>query len=609
MFNRFPKLKPVSDVLVGNDEDETVFTITHPKHLSLFASPLVDEREASAHKRSHADALLTNKSHHNIHESEKYHEDEEEDNDPEVPVLKRAHEASTIQLFYDLFFVANLTTFTAAHEIDDKNTLKSYIGFFSILWFTWFQVALFDVRFSNDSVFERITKALQFGVMTGFAVVGPNYQTSWEDDKAGARALQAFQTLSLILMASRLVLACQYGAAYWWLRNYRKAHVPLLAHIGTLFVAAMIYLGLYFSFGKALSGSGLVAWYVAIGFEAAVILLVSGRTRFLSLRRTAIVERLGLLTLIILGEGIIGLCGSVGKVGIDGIFSSDVIGMIISSVAIIYFIWMLYFDQEETTHVGTLRQQFWTILHFPFHITVLLVVEGLNRLSVWTKILDVTTPLLDKFTPFLEGNPPTGNNMTELITYLNETLQPLFEQFSSNQLVQAPNITDALELIRESTDNVTFSDSVFELLSEGFNFVCENVGVEPPKEFKTGDPTSALAGIFDLFNTVFVYFFICAGLCLIFLAILFWTGKRRKLRGEILAIGVRILVGLGLSLLTLMDLPQYQNEDNSAINTYLYTPWMLPTVVICYGLVVLIDNILIHYVRKVVSKRRRGDHV
>ena len=42
--------------------------------------------------------------------------------DPEEPILKRAHEASTIQLFYDLFFVANLTTFTQVHEIDDVNS-------------------------------------------------------------------------------------------------------------------------------------------------------------------------------------------------------------------------------------------------------------------------------------------------------------------------------------------------------------------------------------------------------------------------------------------------------------------------------------------------------
>lgn len=35
-----------------------------------------------------------------------------------VPVFKPHREASTIELFYDLFFVANLTVFTKNHEIN-----------------------------------------------------------------------------------------------------------------------------------------------------------------------------------------------------------------------------------------------------------------------------------------------------------------------------------------------------------------------------------------------------------------------------------------------------------------------------------------------------------
>ena len=222
---------------------------------------------------------------------------------------------------------------TAADNLLD---LKSYVGFFGILWFTWLQVALFDVRFSNDSAWERLCKALQFGIMTGFAVVGPGYKTGWEPNtKEAFTALNSFKTLTLILMASRLILAGQYSAVMVSLRGYKKAWLPILAHIGTLFVAAMIYLGLYFSFSPSSSDNGLIAWYVCIGFEAIVIFLVSGKTKFLSFRRTAIVERLGLLTLIILGEGIIGMCGSIRRVGSDKIFNPDVIGMIICSVGII----------------------------------------------------------------------------------------------------------------------------------------------------------------------------------------------------------------------------------------------------------------------------------
>ncbi|MCJ1397354.1 hypothetical protein MMC11_000547 [Xylographa trunciseda] len=623
---KFPKLNKVTSihhVLVADDEDETTFTITHPKHLTWFASPLVDERAAARHNHEHAEAFLKQPRHgvhetqgSNTPENEKEHTEQYED--PEEPVLKRAHESSTIQLFYDLFFVANLTTFTALHEIDDAETLKSYIAFFAILWFTWFQVALFDVRFSNDSAFERLSKALQFGIMTGFAIVGPNFQLGAEDGTAEGKAtFQAYQTLSLILMASRLILACQYAAAYVWLANFKKAHVPLLAHIGTLFVAAMIYLGLFFSFRNNIGETGLIAWYVTIGFETIVILLVSGRTKFLSFRKTAIVERLGLLTLIILGEGIIGLCNSVSKVGSDGVFTSDIIGMIISSVAIIYFIWMLYFDQEETNHVGTLRQMAWTVLHFPFHITVLLVVEGLNRLSVWVKLLDTLNPLAAVFinvdNMLANSTIPVAEDfLKESIASLNETINQLFDKF---ELLGLPSdnidVNYYLNDMLNNTSNVTaISEDLDQVLGIGFQYVCDNLGVEAPKEADVTTPGDQINAIFDLFSTVYIYFFTAAGLCLILLAVLFWLGKRRKLRGEILSIGVRIAVGVGLSLLALMDLPSLYADENSAISTYLYTPWLLPTVVICYGIVVLVDNLLINYVRKAVAKKRmRSDHV
>jgi hypothetical protein len=38
---------------------------------------------------------------------------------PDEPPLRYQTESSTIQLFYDLFFVANLTTFTAKHDVSD----------------------------------------------------------------------------------------------------------------------------------------------------------------------------------------------------------------------------------------------------------------------------------------------------------------------------------------------------------------------------------------------------------------------------------------------------------------------------------------------------------
>lgn len=79
----------------------------------------------------------------------------------DTPKFRHFTQSTSIELFYDLFFVANLTAFTYVHEVNDANSLTQYIGFFSILWFTWFQVSLYDVRFTMDTAFERVAKIIQ----------------------------------------------------------------------------------------------------------------------------------------------------------------------------------------------------------------------------------------------------------------------------------------------------------------------------------------------------------------------------------------------------------------------------------------------------------------
>ena len=492
------------------------------------------------------------------------------------------------------------------------------MGFFGILWFTWLQVALFDIRFGVDSVFERICKGAQFGVMTGFAVVGPAYNAGWGDDLVkGAQALQAFQTLSIILMVSRLILLAQYGLVLFHLRGHKKTWAPLFIHMLVLFVAAMIFLGLYFSFGKNSGDNSLIAWYVVISLEACVILLISGKYKFLSFRKTCIVERLGLLTLIILGEGVIGLCSSIQKVGSDQQFGSDIIGMIICGVVIIYTQWMLYFDQTEVDKVGTVRQLVWTILHFPYHVSILLLVEGVSQLSVWRKLIDYWNSLSDILAAIPDPTGPDNieqyldyiaGNMTDFVNIFNENLGKLkyvppdisanltsLGNFWNETFEQGFNVTNATYEAYSELNEIYFAGAVF---------AADNFGVEAPeevlKEAKTSD--EVLSALFQFtFQTIYLYFFICAGLSLIFTSILFFFGKRHKVRGDFLNIFFRILMGLGLALLSIMATSNnYDYEFSYAM--YVDSPWILPTVTIVFFIVVVVDNVLINYVRKLVTK-------
>jgi hypothetical protein len=111
-------------------------------------------------------------------------------------VFYQRHAANTIELFFDLFFVANLTTFTTYHAILDLRTLAGYIGFFAFIWSTWFQITLHDVRFSRDSLYERTCKVIQMIIFASFALVGSKFQPGSSEE--GSNAVRIFSYFLLI---------------------------------------------------------------------------------------------------------------------------------------------------------------------------------------------------------------------------------------------------------------------------------------------------------------------------------------------------------------------------------------------------------------------------
>jgi hypothetical protein len=156
----------------------------------------------------------------------------------DTPEFQRFQETTNIELFYDLFFVANLTTFTDVLDINDVESLKSYAGFFCILWFLWIQVSLFDVRFMTNSILERLGKALQFAVMIGLAITGPNFNTS-------KQAQGTFQTVAIILMLSRVILGSQYLLVLYHVWYFENSKIPLTAIAASNFIASIVFLGTF----------------------------------------------------------------------------------------------------------------------------------------------------------------------------------------------------------------------------------------------------------------------------------------------------------------------------------------------------------------------------
>ena len=279
------------------------------------------------------------------------------------------------------------------------------------------------------------------------------------------------------------------------------------------------------------------------------------------------VERIGLLTLIIMGEGIIGMTKSVSKILQNSATTSGSdIGTIISAVLLIYFIWVLYFDQIEHDRFGTIRQQIWAMLHFPLHVCILLTVEGSTALILWNIIVhtddawwsyfpidfDADGYLLPDFSKYFSDPEDT-------VQFLEYAVGNVSTHFKAGKLEEEYNYEmnftsilnlserEGLEFGSEKWDEKA-GEIVYEMWIAIENFIFENFGVEVPANEETGhNEYSKNNNLLKFFDTVFVYFYIAAGLFLVVLAFMYWFGKTKKSKGEWASIAVRVIAGAGIT--------------------------------------------------------------
>lgn len=158
---------------------------------------------------------------------------------------------------------------------------------------------------------SRFFKIVCFGVMTSFVGLGPVYETIVSGGET-----RAFTGLALVLMTLRFMLTIQYGIVLYFVRGFHKTLIPLVLTMAIYAAAGIAFLITYLvdrsipELNGIQGASHIVAWYIILGIEIAGVMVVSSVWRILSFRHTHLVERVGLLTLIVMGEGILGLTKS-----------------------------------------------------------------------------------------------------------------------------------------------------------------------------------------------------------------------------------------------------------------------------------------------------------
>ncbi|KAK8125377.1 uncharacterized protein PG998_001136 [Apiospora kogelbergensis] len=537
----------------------------------------------------------------------------------DLPVFTKSHAASHFELFYDLWFVANLNVFASVHDITNEKTLRSFVGFITygppflppgtsidltpgrLLWTTWLMTTIYDVRYTSDSILERCCRAVHLGVMTGFAEIG----TSFKPDE---QIESVYKAMSWFLAISRFVLALQYALSAWQVRKFLHGRRPLLATAGFHLLAAVAYVVISTRYETGKTSRAYIAWYVLGLLEVALHLLSSQFSPVLTFLGSHFGERLNLLTLIVMGEGVIILAKNITLVVKDTylkdpsmkLWSPALIGIVTSSTALIYIIFQLYFDwMHGEDNMSKKHQVWWAALHLPFHIALVLLVEGTNQFIIWRRISEsigiASYKLLNLDWDKISTSDAVTRELEKRVSYWLEKYPP------PDLLNAAQGVNTTLSHIRQlpnsfwNDTNVSDTDPAFVEWSKDINDlfftmvrgIFNNFGVEEPERSGKKSDAQAASSKFPRGHRPngmardhcrkFIYAFLCAGFVLLFLTIMHIISKRQGWSPfNYVRTGVCLAISICLLLITTMA----TNED--AINNFMGSPWMLPIITLSY---------------------------
>ncbi len=246
---------------------------------------------------------------------------------------------------------------------------------------------------------------------------------------------------------------------------------------------------------------------------------------------------------------------------------------------------MLYFDQIDKARFGTVRQQFWALWHFPFHVSLVLLMEGTARLITWRNAVEITNTIITDCLSIYNST----NDTIALASALNNKSSSTLQRLKTTSVTY--NVTGYLNDL--ATRNNTQSDearadvydTILTLTKATFSFFQISTS-ETPSSNSRPDLISDIYQVFKVYDLVFSYFFITAGFTLIIMAILVAVAQEIRCAGDYAAIVLRLVIGTGLAMVTIIK------TDSNARDNFISSAWMVPTVLLALFFVVVVDGVL-----------------
>ncbi|MBD1547903.1 low temperature requirement protein A [Roseibium aggregatum] len=266
-----------------------------------------------------------------------------------------AHRAATpLELLFDLVSVIAIAAAAAGlhHAVVEAHTFEGVITFlmaFFAIWWAWMNYTWFASAYDNDDmVFRLLTMVIMAGSLTM---------------AAGINVLVETGDLAMVVIGYVIM---RVGMIAFWLRaaaSDRKRQATAIAYAVGIGLVQIFWIVAFIPLQPLAAPVNYGLFLVGVVLELTVP-VIAERKSTTPWHRHHIIERYGLLNIIVLGETLLSGAMSLQQLA-DGTIDFAFIDVAVSALVIVFSMWWLYFSAEDHLETSDLnRALIWGYGHY-----------------------------------------------------------------------------------------------------------------------------------------------------------------------------------------------------------------------------------------------------
>ena len=272
--------------------------------------------------------------------------------------------ATWLELFFDLIFVVAIAQLAHIFQEDFSfRGLAKLAVLFVPVWWCWIGATFYDTRFDNDGLVDRLITLLQMAIA---ATIAANIHHGLDSSSVG---------FALSYIAFRGVLICQYIHAGYHVPEAR----PLTTWFAVGFTASIIF---WLASIFVPLPWRLLLWGLGLIVDFATPLTAGKRVVAVPPDMAHITERIGLFTIIVLGESIVAVVGGVA----ERQWNPMSIAIALLGLSIAFSFWWMYFDTVDESPLHAMKRGqmkialTWLYSHLPLAIGLTATGVGVEKM-------------------------------------------------------------------------------------------------------------------------------------------------------------------------------------------------------------------------------------